>query len=355
MKIKTEELRKYLSAAGQIKPNITAINLDSIKIECTGQEVILTKTNNNVWCKYSYVCQPQQPEVFLINEKILNGIALTTKEYEIEVKLHKNEKDVMLTSGEDVIKVQNQDLKLFPQWAITTGDRVKLNKEVIERIRTASKFVNTNANITALNFVSVGMNGIFASNYNIVYYHNSFPLPEILLDQEPLNTIKASDDMLYWSSESYNFFQHEGFTFGFIKTAIAPFNYTPIINQTGTARFVCNREDLIDFCTLVQYSKRQENPLAELFTATGSGNKGLRLHFQDADFGVDVSRVVTMEANAPVEPFKFNVEQVALMLKTIPYELLTFTRVEQGHLLVTTPSDPDYKGIIARLQDETKK
>lgn len=354
MKIKTEELRRYLSAAGQIKPSITAVNLDSIKIECTGQEIIFTKTNNHIWCKYSYVCQQQAVETFLINEKILNGIALTSKEYEIEIKAHKNGKDVLLTSGEDVIKVQNQDLKLFPQWIIATGDRVKISKEVIERIRTASKYVNTAANVTALNFVSIGMNGIFASNYNIVYYHNTFPLPEVLLDSEPLNTIKGSDDMLYWSSDSYNFFQVEGFTFGFIKTAITPINYSTIIGQTGTAHFICKREDLIDFCTLVQYSKRQENPLATLQGHTGE-KPGLMLDFLDADFGIEVNRTITMEANEPVEPFKFNVEQFALLLKTLSFELLTFTRVPQGHLIVTSSEDPDYKGIIARLQEETKK
>lgn len=352
MKIKTEELRRYLSAAGQIKPNITAVNLDSIKVECTGTEIILTKTNNHVWCKYSYVCQQQPPEAFLINEKILNGLAITSKEYEINAALHKNGKDILLTSGEDVIKVQNQDLNLFPVWALTTGDRVKISKEVIDRIRTASKYINTGANVTALNFVSIGMNGIFASNYNIVYYHNTFPLPEVLLDQEPLNTIKGSDDMLYWSSDSYNFFQCEGFTYGFIKTAITPFNYSPIINQTGTASFVCKREDLIDFCTLVQYSKRQENPLATLGGASGTC---LMLRFEDADFNINVSRNIVMECNEPVELFKFNVEQLALMLKTIQYELLTFTRVEQGHLIVTSPQDADYKGIIARLQEEQKK
>src|ERR1044072_1665478 len=233
MKIKTEELRRFLNAASQIKPNITAINLDSIKIECTGQEIIMTKTNNNIWCRYSYVCQ-QQPaaETYLVNEKILNGVALTSKEYEITVSPYRDGKNIQITSGEDVIKVQNQDIKLFPQWVIATGDRVKINKEVVDRIRIASKYVNTAANITALNFVSIGMNGIFASNYNIVYHHNTFPLPEILLDKEPLNTIKSSDDMLYWSSDSYNFFQVDGFTYGFIKTAITPINYEPIINQT---------------------------------------------------------------------------------------------------------------------------
>jgi hypothetical protein len=347
MKIKTDELKRFLSAAGQIKPNPTATNLDSIKIECTGQEVVFIKTNNNIWCRYSYVCQPQQPEKYLITEKILNGLALTSKEYEIDVSLHIDGHNVVLTSGEDSIKTTNQDLKLFPVIQTPTGERVKISKEVVDRIRIASKYVNSGVAMTAFNFVSVGMQGIFASNGSIVYYHNTFPLPEIMLDQEPLNTIKGNDDMLYWSSEGYNFFQCEGFTYGFIKTVISPLAYMPIVNQTGTDSFTCKRDDMLDFCTLVYYSKKQENPLA---TFSGS-NQMLMLRYEDSDFNINVSRNIPMECTAPVEQFRFSVDWLGVMLKTLPYELLTFTRVPQGHYIVTTQSDPDYKGIIARLAD----
>lgn len=347
MKIKTEELRRYLTAAGNIKPNPTATNLDSIKIECTGTEITFTKTNNNIWCKYSYVCQQQENNILLVNEKLLNGVALTSKEYEIALIVKGN--DIIITSGEDVIKTKNQDIKLFPVIPTATGERIKITKEVMERIRTASKYVNTGANVTALNYVNVGMTGIFASNYSIVYYHNTFPLPEIMLDQEPLNTIKSTDDVLYWSSESYNFFQCDGFLYGFIKTAITPLNYSTIVSQKGTESFVIKRDDMIDFCTIVHYSKRQENPFA---TLASIDNKMLQLKYIDADFNIDVSRNVIIEATNPVELFKFSIDNMALLLKTIPYELLIFTRVPQGHLIVTATEDPDYYGILARLQEQ---
>lgn len=346
MTIRTDELRRYLAAAANIKPNPTATNLDSIKIECIGTEVIFTKTNNNIWCKYSYVCQPQEYSILLVNEKLLNGVALTSKEYEITLIVNGN--DIVITSGEDVVKTKNQDIKLFPIIPTSTGERVKIGKEVMERIRIASKYANTGNNVTALNFVSVGMSGIFASNYNIVYYHNTFPLPEILLDQEPLNTIKSTDDVMYWSSDSYNFFQCEGFLYGFIKTAINPINYSTIVEQSGTESFIIKRQDMADFCTLVQYSRRQETITAALASID---NKTLQLKYIDADFNIDVSRNVVMESNAPVELFKFSIDSMALLLKTIPYELLIFTRVAQGHLIVTATEDPDYKGILARLQE----
>lgn len=354
MKLKTDELRRFLSVAGQIKPNPVATNLDSIKIECIGTEIIFTKTNNNIWVKYSYVCQPQAQECFLINERMLNGVALTTKEYEIDVDLSPDGVELNIVSGEDVVKTTAQDLKLFPPIQEATGEKVKISKDAVERIRIASKYISTAVNKTAMNFVQIGIDGIFATNGSIIYYHSTFPLPEVFFDEEPLSTIKGTDDMHYWTSNSYDFFQLEGFTFGFIKSVIKPINYLPMVSQSGEHFFTCKRTDLIDFCTLVQYSKRQEYPLATLQSIDPwlpSGNTNyLYLKFIDADFNIDIKRNITIESNAPVEEFRFSINWVELLLKSLPYELLTFTRLKDGHLMVTTLEDENYKGIIARLQ-----
>lgn len=345
MKLKTEELRKFLSVAGQIKPNPVATNLDSIKIECTGQEVIFTKTNQNIWVKYSYVCQPCAPESYLINERMLNGVAITTKEYEVNINLH-IDGNVLIISGEDVVKTTAQDLQVFPPIQEAKGERVKISKELVERIRIAAKYISTAVNRTAMNFVQVGMSGIFASNGSILYYYNAFPLPEVFLDQEPLNTIKGIDDVLYWTSESYDFFQIEGFTFGFIKSVVKPIPYMPIVQQTGTDNFTCKRQDFIDFCTLVQYSKKQDPALA---TLSSVNEQTLKLHYQDADFNIDINRNVAITCNAPVTEFRFSVEWVEVLLKSLPYNSLTFIKLGEGHYGVTTTEDENYKGIIARL------
>lgn len=350
MKLKTEELRKFLTAAGQIKLNPVATNLGSVKIECVGNEIIFTKTNNNIWCKYSYVCQPAAPECFLINERMLNGVALTTKEYEINVDTTPDGEALLITSGEDVLKTKAQDLKLFPPIQEATGEKVKIEKESVERIRIASKYISGAINKTAMNFVQIGANGIFATNGSILYYHNTADLPEVFFDNEPLSTIKGDDDMHYWTSASYDFFQIEGFTFGFIKSVIAPINYMPIVNQGGENFFACKREDLIDFCTLVQYSKRQEYPLATLQSHPMKPNT-LLLDFIDADFNININRAVIIEENAKVELFRFSVDHVAVMLKSLPYTLLTFTKIGDNHYGVTTPEDANYKGVIARLMN----
>lgn len=345
MKLKTEELRKFLSVAGQIKLNPVATNLDSIKIECTGQEIIFTKTNQNVWVKYSYVCQPCAPEIFIINERMLNGVAITTKEYEINVSLTIDGR-VQIVSGEDVVNANAQDLKLFPPIQEAKSDRVSISKECVERIRIASKYISTSTARTAMNFVQIGMDGIFAANGSILYHYSVFPLPEVFFDQEPLNLIKGNDDMLYWTSESYDFFAMNGFTFGFIKSVVKPIPYLPIVQQTGANYFICSRQDLIDFCTLVQYSKRQDPALATLASANDTT---LMLRYEDADFNIKILRNVAITCNAPVQEYRFSVEWLEVLLKSLPYNTLTFTLVQEGHFAITTVDDENYKGILARL------
>lgn len=349
MKIRAEELRKFLNVAGQIKPNPVATNLDSIKIECTGQEVIFTKTNNNIWCKYSYVCQPSPPEVHLINERLLNGIAQTCKEYEIEITVHIDGNNILITSGADVLKLGIQDHKLFPVTQTATGERVKIAKELIERIKTAGKYVSTAVARTAMNFVQIGIDGIFATNGSILYYYKAFPLPDLFIDHEPLNVLKHTDDLLYWTSESYDFFQQEGFTFGFIKSIVKPLPYMQIISVAGNEGFTCARQDLIDFCTIVHYSTKQEYPQATLESIDASK---LMLKHIDADFNINIIRDIPIQATGPVQQFVFSVEWVDVLLKSLPYNSLTFTRVAEGHYKVTSPEDENYIGIIARLQDK---
>lgn len=351
MKIKTNELKNFLMTAGNIRPNPVAMFLDSIKIECTGQEIIFTKTNNNIWVKYSYVCVVGEPvESFLVNERMLNGVMATTKEHEIEItKAPKKPTELKIISGSDVIKVSIQDLKDFPAMPEAAGDKIKISKEVVERIRVAAKHISTAVNKTAMNFVSIGLDGIFATNGSIVYYHDTFGLPEVFFDEQPLSTIKSTDDMLYWTSASYDFFQLDGFTYGFIKNTVKGIDFLPIVQQTGKDFFVINKKEFIDFCTLVQYSKK-ENVIASFCT---NGDKSvLKFKFSEPKFNRAVDRDAAIESSGPVSDFNFDSESVMLLLKTIPYEVLKFTRFENGHYGVSTTEDENYKGIIARLMPE---
>lgn len=348
MKLKTDELRKFLSIAGQIRPNPLAQHLDSIKIQCTGNEIIFYKTNNNIWVKYSYICQPTAPETFFINEKMLNGVILTSKEYELEIVEEIDGSIIRIYSGERVLKVIKQDDSLFPVIQEAAGEKIKIEKATVERIRIASRYISTAVNKTALNFVNIGDNGIFAFNGSIAYYHKTLDLPLIYFDEEPLNTIRATDDMIYWTSATYDFFQLNEFTFGFIKTSLEkPLPFLGIVQQKGADFFSIKKQELMDFCTVVQYSKKKENPIAS-FMAHEAGAL-LKLKFADAAFNIDYSQDTEVESTGEIHEFNFNVDQLMLMLKTLPYDVLIFTKLGNGHYGVSTKEDDGYMGILARL------
>jgi hypothetical protein len=76
----------------------------------------------------------------------------------------------------------------------------------------------------------------------------------------------------------------------------------------------------------------------------------LVLDFVDADFNININRAIVIESNAPIELFRFSVDWVGVMLKSLPYATLTFTKLVGAHYAVTSVEDPNYKGIIARLQ-----
>lgn len=212
MKIKTEELRKFLSAAGNISPNPLHINLDSIMIECVGNEVVFTKTNNNIWCKYSYVCQPASLEKFYISERMLNGIAATSNEYEFSIDESIDGAHIVLTDGDGVIKSKKQDFSQFPVMQQAIGEKVKIDQNTAQHLRTAGKFISMLPLKTNASYVNVSGDGIFAFNLMVAYYYKAVDLPVIMLDHEPLNVIRTNDDVWYWTSGSFDFFQFDGFT-----------------------------------------------------------------------------------------------------------------------------------------------
>lgn len=348
MKLKTEQLKKFLTVAAQIKPNPVAQHLDSIKIECTGPEIIFSKTNQNIWVKYKYECQPQAPEVFLINEKMLNGVIITSKEHEMEIVASFDGSEISITAGAGVLKTSAQDPSTLPAIHEEKGDKVSISKDDIERIRIASKYLSTAQVRTAMCFVEIGPKGIFSTNGSIMYYYASTDLPPVFFDENPLSIIKSTEDVLYWTSTSYDFFEIDGFVFGFVKNIIQGLDYTPIINQTGENFFIIQKQDFIDFCTLVQYGKKQDHLISKLSSKDGSV---LNFSYVDAQYNINISHHAQIESAGPIEDFSFSFEWVSLLLKTIPYDNLIFTKVGPGHYKVTTPEDERYIGIIAKLKD----
>lgn len=351
MKIKTEELRKFLSAAANISPNPLALYLDSIMIECVGNEVVFTKTNSNIWCRYSYVCQPGPIEKFLINERMLNGIAGTSSEYEFSIDESIDGAHLTITDGDGMIKSKKQDCAQFPVMQQATGEKIKIDQNTVQHLRTAGKFISALPLKTNGSFVNISDDGIFAFNLMVAYYYRAKGMPEMLLDHEPINVMKTNDDVWYWTSGSFDFFQFDGFTFAFIKTVLKLLPFGAMVNQPGTNPFSIKKNDLINFCTLAQSVKQKDYSIAKFFSHPDNPSI-LNIKFVDARYDIDIDKSYQIESVAPVSEFAFNIESVALMVKNIPYEILTLSQTSSGHYYVTSAEDDGYLSIICRLGEK---
>lgn len=348
MKIKTEELRKFLSAAANISPNPLHINLDSIMIECVGNEVVFTKTNSNIWCKYSYVCQPASLEKFYISERMLNGIAATSNEYEFSIDESIDGAHIVLTDGDGVIKSKKQDFSQFPVMQQAIGEKVKIDQNTAQHLRTAGKFISMLPLKTNASYVNVSGDGIFAFNLMVAYYYKAVDLPVIMLDHEPLNVIRTNDDVWYWTSGSFDFFQFDGFTFAFIKSVLKLLPFTPMVNHPVINSFNIKKDDLINFCALAMSAKQKDYSIAKFFSHPGNNNI-LNIKFVDARYDIDIDKSYQIESIELIKEFAFNIDALFLLLKNIPYETLTLGLTESGHYYVTSSEDEGYKSIICRL------
>lgn len=349
MKIKTEELRKFLSAAGNISPNPLHLYLDSIMIECIGNEIVFTKTNNNIWCRYSYVCQPSMPEKFLITERMLKGIAETSGEYEFTIDESVDGIHVRIIDGDGIIKSKKQELSQFPVMQQAAGEKIKIDQNTVQHLRTAGKFISTAPLKTNASFVNVSGDGIFAFNLMVAYYYKATGLPVMLLDHEPLNVMRTTDDVLYWTSGNFDFFQFDGFTFAFIKAALKLLPFAPMVILSPISSFSIKKIDLINFCTLAMSVKQKDYSIAKLFSRPESNNI-LNIKFVDARYDIDIDKNYQIESAEPVNEFTFNIDALFTMLKNIPYETLILSLTVGGHYYVTSAEDESYKSIICRLE-----
>ena len=349
MKLKTEELRRFLNVAKSIRPNPNFTNLDVIKIQCTGQEIFLTKTNQNIWCQYSYVSQ-QPAETFLIRESALISIASTSSEFEINIELKKDD-NISLISGEAVLKVKQQDSKFFPEMQAAKGEKIKIPKDIVDKIEIAGNYISNEVIKNNFSFVNICPAGIFAFNTFVAFYYKTEGLPQIFFDNEPLSIIQPNDDLFYWQSDNSNFIQSNGFLFCFIKheTKLLPFE--DIIKQKSEGAFVINKIDFLNFCTLVQLNKKQKSTLGT-FEHSLDNESILVLSYSDPGNGIDINYPISVATKTKIEKYSFSIEQVQLLMKSIPYSQLIFSKIPNGHYVVTSNEDENYKGIITRMMEK---
>lgn len=342
--IKTEQLKFFLAQCASIRLNPHYPALDTIKIFAADDKITFTKTNNNIFCTYAYDQFQPIEESYLIAERQLNGIlAVTTSE---NLKIYQEGNTIFITAdGETIMKAPWQDVNLFPLMPETqTDETFLLDTACLNAIRIAAKYISSDAIKTAANFVNIGPLGIFGTNKAIIYHYRKNDLPVFFLDSDTLNILGNIESTRYMVGSKYDFFICDnGVTFAFIKTECVPINYEPYITAPIEHYFILNRQELLNFCTAVEYTTKQELPLASILC-----NGKMELVYNDADFNDGVTAKIKHEGNFTPPEFRFNVKQVANIMRNITYEKIIFGKLGD-HYKLSSVEDDKYTGLIAGM------
>jgi hypothetical protein len=333
-----------------VKPNVLYPNLsDLIKIELNSQHdcITFTKTNNNVFCTLTISADGLQvdDECFLVGEKALNGLAQTTTSGTISI--YKNE-DLLCLIGNnsEMLQCPIIDINEFRKTPQMTNESIGLSSEALYCIKLAGNYISTDQKITAANYVQVGSGGIFSTNNNNIIYHRKFDdLPNFFLSEDALPVIKLINEATYSTHDNFDFINYpNGYSFGFLKSVLDKgINYAQMIAQVGQKCFTINRQYLINFCILVNYSAKSKYPIACL---KFNGEK-IILNHDDANFNVHVHKEYEITGNA-CDDFNFNVKWLEIFLKPLPYNELYFERIGH-HFKITSPEDEEFTSIFAGI------
>lgn len=143
------------------------------------------------------------------------------------------------------------------------------------------------------------------------------------------------------------FFDYSGFLYGIVKNGMhkAPLKASVAFREPGAAAFIINREDLMEFCTLVNYAAKESLPTA----SWKYDGKILSVVYDDPANHVHVFKEIECVVNiAPCDDFKFSVKGMETILKSLPYDQLTWMRAGK-HFYIGSPEDEAYKGLLAGI------
>lgn len=342
MHLQTDKLSQFLNYGASVKPNVLYPALDSVKVKSTGDTIVLTKSNNNVFCEYSY--NDKQPECeFLVNERMLSGFINTVQADLIDFDLNGS---INMSAGSKKNNTRIQDPRFFPVTPEPINNDVfTITPDIISRADIAMRYVSRVAIKTAASFVGLDANGIFATNQSAVY-HYACSAPQFFIDEDRLNALKILGQAMFNTSPSYDFFIGNNVAFAFVKTEIPPINYLPMLQMSGDDTFVVDRMELLNFCVRVEYSTKQEAPKATWRTRD---TDGLYLIHEDADFEVVAVDSITVDANFDVPQFKFDIRILKEALMPLPYKKLAFTSIGPHYKITAPDEDSNYTGILAGL------
>lgn len=327
MKLQTKQLKTFNSIAGAMKQNNLLPILSYLKFE----DGYITKNNLE-----SFVTMEADfTGKCLIDEKILMSFVDSVKAETIDVKI--GEKSVILSNGKEKVTSPTDNLINFPKNDETDEKEIEITSEVIRAVKIASNFTMDRDDLPFTSCVFVGNGIVSASSGFIAYVENSDKdLPEIVVDKLAASAIRNFDSVMYSENKSYQFYTNHIFKFGFIKKDTKFLNMKQWSAVPKDLKSVSiNKTELVGFCEFCIKAT-----VGRVVVASISNGK---LVMKDSAYEIDYEKPLSVQ----LEDFTFNPVYMGKLLKSVPDEMVTFTRAESKYYIT---GDSGFVSLIMEMQ-----
>lgn len=350
--IDVKQLKKFLSAAKNIKNRNIMPLLDYVKLECKGAVATLTKTNLDAFVVFEIEAAFDKDETILIDEHTLNSSVSYANGNILNISVVG--KKVFIDDGVGKNWCSYENATLFPK--IESNDDLKkttLSTEIISALSIARNHTKQTPEMTEWQcFVQVAKVGkkilIGASNDFIMYLKFvDGDLPPMILSPEVINAIADLPYADVSSSEKFDFFESVGVTYAFRQSAsVRPeLNYLwkKLIPENYFS--VC-RKSLLRFCEKV-IGMNKSSIVPEVYLKDKGDD--LIMVFDgpiDSQGAEEIIKAKNKTTSFPKTIFQ--PRYLITALKDLDSDVVNVTK-HSGQLLITVDDDEDYKGTIMEL------
>lgn len=313
MKLKTNQLRQFKSAASSIKQNGILPILSYLKFD-NGS---ITKNNLESFLTMKADFKGQM----LVDEKILmNFVDFTTAE---EITVTITDKSVLITDGKTKVTSPTDDITHFPVSDTTDNKPVEIKSEVLWAIKVASNFTTEDTSNPFKECVFVGNGIVAASNGFICYLEKvSKKIPNIIIGKDAANSITKFEEVLFSDNNTYCFYETDIFKMGFVKTEVKFVDMAVFLTIPEGEQIEIKKSEIIKFCDICINSTT-----GRLVTANINGNQ---LSMVDSSYGINIETPIS----ATLENFVFNPILMQRLLKSLPDESVKFIKGTNKYFII---------------------
>lgn len=313
MKLLTNQIKSFKYLASSIKTNSIIPVLSFLRFK----DGYITKSNLESFI----IMKADFDGSFLLDEHMLYSFIDGISSTEITVTIEGN--TALLTDGKEKQKCPTLPVEDFITLPEFSGEKYTLDNSLITEIKIAYAGVTQELDHTPIASCVIVANGIVGACGGISSYTNKCDekLPKIILEKQAISMLKNFKEVLFYESDNYLVFSSDDFQFGFIKKDMQAF-------------------DLRQFSTLpegegIEIPKSEIISFSDSCVATCAG-RPIKISIEDGkmimnDPGYSVEKEKPLSAK--LDDFTFNPVFMSKLLKSLPDEVLKFTRAKSKYYI----------------------